>query len=113
MDTTTILLIVFFYCLYLLVPTISLIVWYSTKNPNNKVLKILYWVRWYVPILETFITLKDLYNYIFNIYISPGQVSLAQNTAAQNMGYMLGYCLIVWLYTKRWVKNNEIKDDSN
>jgi ABC-type Na+ efflux pump permease subunit len=83
--------IVILIMLFLFIPIIvSPIVWFATKDPNNKVLKILYWIRFALGLM----TLVSI-------------IPLAMDSGmggAETVGAIIGRLVVVWLLMRRWVK---------
>ena len=78
--------------LFLFIPIIaSPIVWFATKDPNNKVLKILYWMRFALGVLSL-------------ASIIPLALDGGSMGGAELIGAISGRLVFVWLLMRRWVK---------
>jgi hypothetical protein len=79
---------------------VSPIIWFITKNSNNKWLKFFYWVRFSFGVIVIILIIKDLV-----VGVLPDSTS---NGSAEDIGVVFGTVLsrslIVWLLMRRWVK---------
>ena len=86
--------------LFLFIPVIaSPIVWFATKDPNNKVLKILYWMRFVLGVLAL-------------VSIIPLALDGSGMGGPELIGAISGRLVCVWLLMRRWVKPKP-QDDTN
>jgi len=85
---------------------ISPIIWFITKNPNNKWLKILYWVRFSFGVIVIILIIKDL-----AVGVLPNSTS---NGSAEELGEVFGILvsrsIMAWLLMRRWVKPKPPED---
>jgi len=79
----------------------SPIIWYSTKDPNNKWLKILYWVRFTMGLL----TLISIIKVIFDAAIYQGT---DEYNAYEIIGSLTAKIIVAWLLMRRWIKQKEV-----
>lgn len=83
--------------LFLFIPVIvSPIVWFATKDPNNKVLKILYWIRFALGLLAL-------------VSIIPMMMEGGMG-GAETIGAISGRLVVVWLLMRRWAKPKKEED---
>jgi len=79
---------------------VSPIIWFITKNPNNKWLKFFYWVRFSFGVIVIILIIKDL-----AVGVLPNSTS---NGSAEELGVVFGMfvsrSLMAWLLMRRWVK---------
>ena len=95
-------LIVLVLLLFSVFPIIaSPIIWYSTKDPNNKWLKIFYWVRFTIGLL----TLISIIKVIFDAISYQGS---DEYYAYEVIGSLTAKIIIAWLLMRRWIKPKEV-----
>jgi ABC-type Na+ efflux pump permease subunit len=91
--------IVILVMLFLFIPIIvSPIVWFATKDPNNKVLKILYWIRFTLGVLAL-------------VSIIPLALDGGSMGGPELIGAISGRLVVVWLLMRRWAKPKKEEDE--
>ena len=74
---------------------LSLLVWYSTKDPNNRWLKILYRCRFLYGILILVTVIPAFMNFV-------SDDTNSGNSAAVSVGVVFGKFIIAWCFMRRW-----------
>jgi hypothetical protein len=71
---------------------VSPIIWFITKNPNNKWLKFFYWVRFSFGVIVIIMIIKDFAFGVLDLHSGFG------------IGVFVSRSLMAWLLMRRWVK---------
>jgi hypothetical protein len=87
---------------------ISLFIWYRTKDPNNRWLKILYRCRFVYGILVIFTVIPIIINFV-------NDNSNVGDTAPVFLGMVFGKFIIAWCFMRRWgnLPSSDHQDSTN